>query len=549
MSAPSLQRVVQDPDHPAIKVLIVDDDDDLRTLLRLALLRAGLATAEASNGQDAIRVIEAEAIAVVVCDLGMPGMTGLDVVRALRQRPESATLPFLLMTGSGDGDTVLEALEAGADDFLAKPVRLEELVARVRAHVRTGSAWRQVIESELRTRADAVHAIGELTVSSIPEDAAATIVAELARRTGSPHVGILQVSGGSRLRPLATFSGVAGLIQGGSALDARRTRDLLTRAQLGPWALMVGDASLGEAESAFWEAGLEIAAGAPIYAGEDLVGILTVGGSAVGDRSSTASRQATLLARVIDYASVLSAVFGPAIAERRQVEVERARLRRILRERAFSPVYQPIVKLGSREPIGYEALTRFHDGVAPDVRFPEARAIGLASEYELAAVRSAVEGAAGLPGDAFLSVNLSPDVLTSAGRKLTELVEQSGRTLVIEVTEHARIPDYAAFRRAVRRLGNVRIAVDDAGAGFASLRHILELEPAFAKLDMSLVRGIDGDPLRQALAVGLVYFAARGGCRLIAEGVEQEAEAGMLREIGIELGQGYLFGRPEALIG
>jgi EAL domain-containing protein (putative c-di-GMP-specific phosphodiesterase class I) len=95
----------------------------------------------------------------------------------------------------------------------------------------------------------------------------------------------------------------------------------------------------------------------------------------------------------------------------------------------------------------------------------------------------------------------------------------------------------------------VRIAVDDAGAGFASLRHILELEPAFAKLDMSLVRGIDGDPLRQALAVGLVYFAARGGCRLIAEGVEQEAEAGMLREIGIELGQGYLFGRPEALIG
>jgi EAL domain-containing protein (putative c-di-GMP-specific phosphodiesterase class I) len=107
------------------------------------------------------------------------------------------------------------------------------------------------------------------------------------------------------------------------------------------------------------------------------------------------------------------------------------------------------------------------------------------------------------------------------------------------------IEDYHQLRAALNRLGqHVQIAVDDAGAGFASMRHILELGPTFAKLDISLVRGIDADNLRQALAAGLTYYALRTGCRLIAEGVETQAEADTLTRLGIELGQGYLYGRP-----
>ena len=89
------------------------------------------------------------------------------------------------------------------------------------------------------------------------------------------------------------------------------------------------------------------------------------------------------------------------------------------------------------------------------------------------------------------------------------------------------------------------MAVDDAGAGYASLRHILELRPDYAKLDISLVRRIDGDDVRQALAAGLQYFASKVGCRLIAEGVETDEEAAVLQRLGIEFAQGYLFGRPE----
>ena len=102
-----------------------------------------------------------------------------------------------------------------------------------------------------------------------------------------------------------------------------------------------------------------------------------------------------------------------------------------------------------------------------------------------------------------------------------------------------------ASATALGKLGDVGLAVDDAGAGYASLRHILELRPTYAKLDISLVHGIDGDDLRQALAAGLQYFASKTGCRLIAEGVESRAEADVLTRLGIGFGQGDLFGRPE----
>jgi EAL domain-containing protein (putative c-di-GMP-specific phosphodiesterase class I)/DNA-binding response OmpR family regulator len=540
--------VSQEP-STAATVLVVEDDPDLRSLLLLALGRAGLDTTEAEDGVEALRIIEAQPIAVVVCDLGIPGISGLEVVRALRSRRETATLPFLLMTGSGDGDAVLEALAAGADDFLAKPVRIEELVARVRAHLRTGSAWREVVELELRTRADAVHAIGQLTVSSVPEETAETVVAELARRTDSQYVGILQLSGGSRLRPLATFSARQGLIRGGPALDPGRARDLLERARQGPWTLAVGEPDPGESTTPFWEAQLDVIAGAPIHAGDDLVGILTIGNAFEREGPSRPRRQAKLLASVIDYASVLSVVAGPAIADLRKVEEDQERLREVLTARAMFPVFQPIVAISSRRAVGFEALTRFDDGVPPNVRFSEARDVGLAAEYELAAVEAAVGGAGGLPSETFLSLNLSPDVLVSSAAQLAPLLARANRQIVIEVTEHAQIDDYDTFRSAVRGLGNVQLAVDDAGAGYASLRHILELWPTYAKLDISLVRGIDGDPQRQALAAGLAHFAARGGCQLIAEGVERQAEARALEDLGVELGQGYLFGRPEPMVG
>ena len=134
-----------------------------------------------------------------------------------------------------------------------------------------------------------------------------------------------------------------------------------------------------------------------------------------------------------------------------------------------------------------------------------------------------------------------------AGERLRAHLDGTNRQIVLELTEHAPISDYTDLRQAIERLGAVQVAVDDAGAGYASLRHILELRPAYAKLDISLVRGIDADELRQAMAAGIQYYALRTGCRLVAEGVETDEEANVLRSLGVDLAQGYLFGRPERL--
>jgi EAL domain-containing protein (putative c-di-GMP-specific phosphodiesterase class I)/CheY-like chemotaxis protein len=531
-----------------LPVAVVDDDASVRDLVALALRRAGIDVRVADGGQAALELVEREPLGLMVIDISMPGMSGLEVVRRLRAAPETATLPIILMTGSGDDSTVIEGLGTGADDFLPKPVRLDELVARVRAHLRRQAAWSSVLEEELKTRTAAVAALGGLRATGDAESMAMAAVAELATRTGSPFVAIVSVLPDGRMRELATFNRTEGARSGGEPFGPDLARYLLDRAAAGPW---VHDArSVGPAEptAAFRVAGQDFIANAPLFAGETIVGLLAIGHDA-DQGGSAQARQARLLAATIDYASVLSAVVGPVIAGTSDRARTRDLLRRILADEAFTAHYQPIVTLEDRHVVGYEALTRFTDGTPPAARFAEALRADLGAEFEVAAVARAIGGATALPAGLLLSCNVSPATVLGRVEELGMLVRGADRPVVLELTEHAPIEDYRALRGAVAAIGPFGIAVDDAGAGYASLRHILELEPTFAKLDISLVRNIDGDELRQAMAAGLEYFAARTGCRLIAEGVETTAEADVLRTIGVELGQGYLFGRAQAAAG
>lgn len=528
---------------PGPSVLVVDDDGATRRLVAFALRRAGFEVVEADSGHAALDAVRTETIGLVVLDMVMPDVSGTDVVRALRARPETATLPILLMTGSGDDESVIEGLDAGADDFVPKPVRLDELAARVNAHLRRQLAWSHVVEDELRSRASVVAALGQIAISSVPEEAAEAVVRELARRTDSDFVAVLQLGAGRHLHELATYDRAAGVQRGGHALNAAHARNVLAHAQEGPWVEEVNPLRPGDSTSLLAAVTPELSAGAPIYAGNDLVGILTIGIGAEAGRSAQV-RRANLLAAAIDFASVLSSRAGSAFADQRDVAATRARLRQVLTGREFHPVFQPIVDLESGQTVGYEALTRFHDGTRPEVRLTEAFDMGLGAEFELATIRAALEGGARLPDAAFLSINLSPGFVLHGDRRFRRLVKSSTRPLVLELTEHVPIDDYHLVRHALAKLGDVGLAVDDAGAGYSSLRHILELRPTYAKLDISLVHGIDGDDLRQALAAGLQYFALRTGCRLIAEGVETTEEAEVLQGLGIELAQGYLFGQP-----
>ena len=245
------------------------------------------------------------------------------------------------------------------------------------------------------------------------------------------------------------------------------------------------------------------------------------------------------------FASILGALLVPKLEDRRREGDQRAEIQAVLDASAFVPFFQPIVDLHTGDVVGYEALSRFADGMPPDARFAAAARVGLDVELELATLRAAITTAAAvLSPTAYLSLNASPGLITSGG--LRGLLAGIARPLVLEITEHDAIEDYRALRAALAALGpTVRLAVDDAGAGYASFRHILELAPDIVKLDLGLIRGIDGDLARQALLAGMAHFAAKREIVLVAEGIETLEELEVLRSLAIPCGQGYLVGLPQ----
>lgn len=240
------------------------------------------------------------------------------------------------------------------------------------------------------------------------------------------------------------------------------------------------------------------------------------------------------------------------LAARLDFEVRRNRIQAVLDAGGPQIVVQPIVDLRTRTVVGHEALSRFAGPPqqGPDKWFADAVAVGLGAELELAAVRGALATLAAMPGPGYLSVNVS--ATTAASTALFDLLGGAGvarNRIVLELTEHTDVADYPTLFTALthfRALG-VRVAVDDAGAGFASLSHILQLRPDVVKLDVALVRGIHTDPARRALVAGLLIFAKEIGACLVAEGVETEGELAALRHVGVTHGQGYYLGRPAPL--
>jgi EAL domain-containing protein (putative c-di-GMP-specific phosphodiesterase class I)/DNA-binding NarL/FixJ family response regulator len=226
---------------------------------------------------------------------------------------------------------------------------------------------------------------------------------------------------------------------------------------------------------------------------------------------------------------------------------KRARIRQVMQRGQLDIVFQPIVALDSRELVGYEALSRFaaEPRRGPDAWFAEAHEVGLGPELELWAIRKACERAHGLPKGVFMAVNVSP-VTVERPDLLALLVGCAVDHVVLEVTEHERVEDYPRFRVAIARVRELgaSLAVDDAGAGFASLRHILELDAELIKLDGSLTHSLQDDPRRRSLASALIEFGRESGASVLAEHIESELQLTELRRLGVKYGQGYHLGLP-----
>jgi PAS domain S-box-containing protein len=398
-------------------------------------------------------------------------------------------------------------------------------------------------EIQRRTEADRIEhsriaaSLQRLRPGGTAEETAAAIVAELAQIRRADVVVLYHFEGSGAVVPLAV-SGPSGMpIAVGMPLPPDRGA-YLRESSTGPW-IDEWEAKLPDDEDRLrWrDLGLRAGAYVPFGPAGEPYGLMSAESTQDGGMTG-------VLASVGEYAAVTAALLGPQLLGGRERSEQRAVIAGTISGRAFSSVYQPIVELESRMAVGYEALTRFHDGVGPLQRFADAEAAGLGLELELETLRAAMAGATHLPSNCWVSFNMSPTtILAVAGGALSERLD--GRHLVVEITERSAVDDYAAIRSALLSLGDgISLAVDDAGAGFSSLRHIIELSPRFVKLDMQLVRGVDMDAARQALIAGMVHFANETGCVLVAEGIETESERRALRRLGVSFGQGYLLGRP-----
>jgi EAL domain-containing protein (putative c-di-GMP-specific phosphodiesterase class I) len=252
-------------------------------------------------------------------------------------------------------------------------------------------------------------------------------------------------------------------------------------------------------------------------------------------------------------ASAASVIIEPEVrAQERRTEIA-DRLAPVVAAGGPVVALQPIVDLATGQRIGAEALSRFPAdwGMAPDVVFAQAHSIGRGDELELLALERAAEHLDRVGG--YIAMNVSPTTLLTpeCGELLGRLPL---RRVLLELSEHDQVEDYGTLTAALRpfRAAGLRLAIDDVGAGFSSLRHIVVTSPDVIKIDRSIVTGLNTDPVLTKLVQSLVEFAHGCRVRVVAEGVETAGEAAALRTLGVDYGQGWHFGRPgppEALSG
>ena len=263
----------------------------------------------------------------------------------------------------------------------------------------------------------------------------------------------------------------------------------------------------------------------------------------------------TLNERDLKVVQMLAKLTAGYIEEERRTRLQHVdvldRVGDVLRERdRCRMVFQPILWIESGRVLAVEALSRFNPEPvrSPDIWFAEAASVGLGVDLEMKSLASALRALESIPEDIYLTLNVSPNAVLS-GRVQDVTAHCDARRLILELTEHELISNYDDVSAALQPLRErgARLAIDDAGAGYASFRHILKLQPEFIKLDISITQHVDEDQSRAALATALAAFSRRIGSVLIAEGVEQQAEMDTLRLMGIDAAQGYLIGRPDEL--
>ena len=527
-------------------VLAVDDDPVQREFLWAVLRQGGFDVALATDGEHTLTLADDLRPDVIVTDALMPHSSGFDLIEQLRAHAGQAWVPTIVISGSHELATRLDAFAIGADDFLAKPYTPAELVARVNAQLRVAA----------QLSAQTAEALRELRAGRVASPRHDPVMPRPAGAHGAPGPGHAEPATRCE-RAEAVLATRPGALACATVVlaDEQGAAHWLPHRTLADWAMIApATEGLGPDDPSV-DLHLGAADRCPLCggAGEGRVLLTTAGGWDGGDAYLLVGCQSPARQTHRVLAEQLALEIGAEIDDaphRRFADVgARAWIDRLIDDGNFRFVYQPIVTITSQRVVGYEALARF-DGLGPldvldvlDVLDLATRA-GRRVSLELALVRGALAGARVFHPGTWIHINVSP--LAALAPELAEIVAAAGQHVVVEITENALFDaDGVSTLRAVLP-PNCRLAIDDVGAGYAGLSRLLDVRPDIVKVDRAVISGIDDDPARQALVAGLVQFGCVTDAMVIAEGIETEAERETLRRLGVRFAQGFLFSLPLA---
>lgn len=540
-----------------VQILVVDDDESNRFMLSQRLRQLGFPhVIEVASGEAALAYVRRATPDLVLLDVMMPGIDGVQVLQALRKEGRLSELPVLMVSAHDDLEVAARCIELGAEDYLAKPIQVPMLRARVAAVLEKRRL--RAVERSFLTHFDPDthlpnrHALLERVDAMIACGRRFALVVVARRDHGSIALGVSESDASMRLRALSD-----------RILGSEMRTDIVARIgddtlawllpDVQPDHLLLRDVELvldltpsGHVFSLgrMRDCAVGIAIGSPQDRRESAVELLRLA-------MSEASRVAAEAVERVQIADPeLRVSTRHALAIHREVEQALARGELVLH-------LQPIVDVRDRRLMGAEALLRWQHPkrglLAPAAFLAAVERSPLMEAIDAWVVDHATSlleaWADRLPAGFKLHVNVTARGLTSG--RVAALIErrispEARDHLAIELTERLHVPDMPACVAALKELRalGVHVALDDFGTGFSSLSHINLLPCDTLKIDRSFVTDVATDGKRRLLLQSLVAMAQSLGLSVVAEGVESESELDVLREIGGVQLQGFLLGRP-----
>ncbi len=542
----------------AEKILIVDDDEDVLLIVQTILDNAGYTAVVARNGRDGVEKAMEARPDLILLDVMMPELSGWEVCTTLKSAPETRQIPIAMLTVKSEIRDLITGMQVGADDYITKPFTRKKLLSTVRRLLdekrQSPPAYLTTENEEVRFKNLLFDAVTELPTVPVIVDALRDRLLDN-RDMGVLYIdveqyshieetygwevfdGLLQHTARTLRRMIGTVFATEDFIAvnraGGSDFyvfaSLESGEDAMVRLQRK--ARQVEESLRGSLDETF---GNRIHKRIGVFVGHALL------------RPSPQMRVERLV-----YRALRQAIAVATTKEEERQAALRETFKEILRKRRVRTVYQPIFNLETMDVFGHEALTRGPAETAfesPELLFQFAGENEATWELEQLCLGSSASRYP-LSDRSHLFINVEAESILALSRHGAEAIPALFALkcpVVLEVTERSAIRDIPVFRAALQQLRDqsFRIAIDDAGSGYASLQAIAELRPNFIKVANTLITGLRSDSIKRDVVEMLVNLSRRIDAVCVAEGIETPEDLEECRRLGIPYGQGFYLGVP-----